>query len=418
MSAEGPLLAALIARIADPKFNLAAYGVAFSFALIVEAPVIMMMSASTALVKDWESFLKLRRFTYLLNGILTALLLLLLIPSIFNFITQTLIGLPSNVSHLTHIAMAILLPWPGAIGYRRFYQGILIRNNLTRRVAYGTVIRLLSVLTTSFSLYLWFDVPGVVVGASALSAGVLMEGIASRLMVNSVLKKLQSYQPDDQRSSAKANEEEELTYGAITRFYYPLALTPMIALGIHPIITFFMGQSRFSIESLAVYPVINSLVFIFRAFGLSYQEVAISLMGSKKEGYPELRKFAWFLGVFVVMMLSLIAFTPLSRIWFAEVSGLSVNLTQFAKLPTQILAIIPGLSVWLSFQRAILVYHRTTPPITWATVIEFSGIVIILFIFINYFNAIGIIAAAMALVLGRIMANAYLIAPYRKALRR
>ena len=45
MATEGPFLAAVIARLADPKYNLAAYGVAFSFALFIEAPGIMMMSA-------------------------------------------------------------------------------------------------------------------------------------------------------------------------------------------------------------------------------------------------------------------------------------------------------------------------------------------------------------------------------------
>ena len=32
MSIEGPYLSALIARLAEPKFNLAAYGIAFSIA--------------------------------------------------------------------------------------------------------------------------------------------------------------------------------------------------------------------------------------------------------------------------------------------------------------------------------------------------------------------------------------------------
>ena len=41
MSIEGPFLSALIARLNEPKYNLAAYGVAFAFALIIEAPVIM-----------------------------------------------------------------------------------------------------------------------------------------------------------------------------------------------------------------------------------------------------------------------------------------------------------------------------------------------------------------------------------------
>jgi progressive ankylosis protein len=400
MSVEGPLLAAIIARLADPKFNLAAYGVAFSFALIVEAPVIMMLSASTALVKDWASFCKLRNFTFILNGTLTLLLLILLIPSIFYFITKTLIGLPQNVADLTHLAMILLIPWPGAIGYRRFYQGILIRNNLTRRVAYGTVVRLLAVVTTSFSLFLIGKLPGVVVGAASLSSGVLMEGIASRFMVHSVLKELKM------RPSKK--DTEPLSYISIAKFYYPLALTPMIALGIQPIITFFMGQSKSSIESLAVFPVISSLVFIFRALGLSYQEVAISLMGEEGEGYIPLRNFTILLGISVVAGLSLIAFTPLSQVWFFQVSGLSKELTQFAKIPTMVFAIMPGLTVLLSFQRALLVYHRKTPPITWATVIEFSGIMAILFVSLKYFDMAGVLAAVFALVVGRFVANAYL----------
>jgi progressive ankylosis protein len=62
MSVEGPFLSALIARLPDPKFNLAAYGVAFSFALVIEAPVIMMLSAATTLVRNRQSYLSLRKF--------------------------------------------------------------------------------------------------------------------------------------------------------------------------------------------------------------------------------------------------------------------------------------------------------------------------------------------------------------------
>ena len=53
-----------------------------------------------------------------------------------------------------HVATAILIPWPAAIGYRRFYQGILVRHGLTRRVAYGTVVRLTSMSVTAPSLAL------------------------------------------------------------------------------------------------------------------------------------------------------------------------------------------------------------------------------------------------------------------------
>ncbi len=100
MSLEGPFLSAIIARLTEPKYNLAAYGVAFSFALLIEAPIIMLMSAATALVKDFYSYRKLFLFTLYLNIIITILMGILVIPQIFFFLTESVIGLPKKISHL------------------------------------------------------------------------------------------------------------------------------------------------------------------------------------------------------------------------------------------------------------------------------------------------------------------------------
>lgn len=402
MSVEGPFLAAVIARLTEPKFNLAAYGVAFSFALIVEAPVIMIMSASTALVKDKRSFIKLRNFTYLLNTVITILMLVGLIPFIFYFITEDLIGLPRNVAELTLLASVILLPWPGTIGYRRFYQGILIRNNLTRRVAYGTITRLFSMAATALLLYFFTEIPGVAVGAAALSAGVTMEAVVSKIMVLRTQKKIMYI------------EGEDISYRKIFDFYLPLALTTTIALGVHPVVTFFVGRARFPIESLAVLPVINSLVFIFRALGLSYQEVGISLLGDDFEGFKKLKQFATILAVTVISLLAIIAFTPISFFWFETVSGLSKQLSEFAILPLKLFIIMAPMTVLISWQRAVLVKSQFTKPITWATIIEVGGIILILYIAISMFDFVGAIAAILALVFGRFGANIYLYFHYKK----
>ncbi len=404
MSVEGPFLSALIARLADPKFNLAAYGVAFALALIVEAPVIMIMSASTALVRDRYSFKKLKQFTYVLNAAITFLMLVLVIPGIFYFITEALIGLPRSVSYLTHIATIIFIPWPAAIGYRRFYQGILIRNNLTRRVAYGTIIRLSTMAITGYVLFAYFDVPGVVIGASALSVAVIAEAIASRLMVAKTLNQL---------SPEVQNEEDKPTFKSIYKFYYPLALMSLLSLGIQPFVTFLVGQSRMAIESLAVLPVVTSFVFIFRAMGLSYQEVIIAKIGDDKSGYIPLRNFALLLGGILSIIIITVAFSPLAEIWFMSVSGLSEALSNFAILPLQIMAIIPSLTVLICFQRSVLVSDKNTGPITIATAIEFIGIVIVMIVSIKIFSFVGAVAATAAFVLGRVAANVYLM-PYIK----
>ncbi len=407
MSVEGPFLASIIARMAEPKFNLAAYGVAFSFALIVEAPVIMLMSASTALVKDYHSFKKLRNFTYFLNGTITLFMLVLLIPAIFEFIAIDLIALPERVEEITYLAFIALLPWPAAIGYRRFYNGILIRNNLTKFITFGTAVRLTTMLTTTILLFAFANLDGAVIASIALSLGVMLEAIISKYFAINILAKI--------KKAHNENEREELTYKEIVQFYYPLAITSILSLGVHPFVTFLIGQSRMSIESLAVLPVINSLVFVFRAVGLSFHEAFIALLGKNGEGYKPLRNFGFVVGSISTIFLFGITTTPFATIWFHNISGLSIELTELSIIPAIIVSILPALTFLISVQRAVLVYVRNTSPLTTATIIEVVIIVIVLFIGITYFNLVGVMAATIAYIIGRLIANVYLTFPYNRA---
>ena len=370
----------------------------------------MIMSASTALVRDRDSYLKLRNFTFTLNGICTLLMILFVIPPVFYFIVQRMIGLPPNVADMTHKACIALLVWPGSIGYRRFYQGLLIRSNLTRRVAYGTIVRLSTMASSALICYFFLHLNGALVGTLSLSLSVTAEAVAVRMMSQHTVKRFLAKDSITQVS-------KRLSYRYITKFYYPLALTSILSLGVHPLVTFFMGQSRMPIESLAVLPVINSLVFMFRSLGLSFQEVGIALLGEQNKNFKILRNFALVLGISVMAGLCLITLTPLSFIWFNKVSGLSLELTNFARFPAQILSVLPGLTVLISFQRAILVKNAKTTAITIATSIEVLTIFTLLFISTVVFNLIGAIAAALAIMTGRLFANGYLFIPCKKVLR-
>ncbi|HEY7698356.1 MAG TPA: MATE family efflux transporter [Vicinamibacteria bacterium] len=400
MSVEGPFLAAVIARLPDPTFNLAAYGVAFSFATLAEAPIIMILSASTALVTDLDSYRRLRNFSFALNLAVTLAILLGLVPPVFDWIAKGLIQLPDSVAELTHRALLLLVPWPAAIGYRRFYQGILIRQDRTRRVAMGTVIRVIGMSGGAIVLFRYFELPGALVGAGALSVGVVLEAIGTRFMAWGVRERIESASP--------RVVSETLTFRRIAEFYFPLALTSVIALGVQPTETFFIGGSRRAIDSLAVLPVITSLTFIFRSIGLSYQEAAIALLDGTRENFRRVSTFAASVGVATTAGLGLIAFTPLAHVWFRDVSGLSPELSQFAILPLRILATMPFFSMQLAYQRAILVFGRATRSVTLSTMIEVATIVLALYLTIHVLDWVGAVAAVSALLAGRIVGNAYM----------
>ncbi len=411
MATEGPTLTAVIARLPSPKLNLAAFGVAFAFALVVEAPVIMMMAASTALVRDRATYFKLRNFTHGLNALITAAMLLILTPPVHRFVTDSLLGLTPEVASRTWLALLFLLPWPGTIGLRRFYQGVLIRNGLTRLVAYGTVVRLFFMVGTTVTLALGTNLEGAAVGAGALSAGVTAEAIASYFLARPVIRRLL-----DGSLGEPLTDNVGLHYGSILTFYTPLALTSFLGLGIQPVVTFFVGHGRAPLESLAVLPVIHALVFVFRAFGLAFQEVAIALLGANLEGHATLRRFAFLLSVGVAGTLALIAWTPLAGLWFHRVSGLSLELTRFAILPLRILCLIPATTVLISYQRALVVHFKKTSHVTWATALEVLGVIAGLVVGIVVLDLPGAVAAAGALMIGRIAANVYLLPPTRRLL--
>lgn len=398
MAFEQPFLIAFIARLNDAKYNLAAFGIAASFAMIIESPIIMLMSASTALVKGRNSYRKLKRFADILNAGVTGVQIILLIPPVFNYIVISLMEVPEEVARIAYIALVIFLPWAASIGYRRFYQGILIRNNLTRRVTYGTMVRLFIIVFSGMLLY-FTGVKGAYMGAGAMSMAVICEAVATRIMVSKTLKDL---------IRREDTENGSLNLKSISKFYFPLALTSLLSLGVHPFVTFFLGRSRMPVESLAVLPVVSSLVFIFRSMGLSYQEVNIALIGKEKQNYRILRNFAIYLGLLVTVMISLLALTPLADLWFINVSGLSKELADLSYLPLKIMILLPALTVLLNFQRSSMIINGTTGPISVATAIELTVIIAVLLACVVFLNLIGVVAASIAFTVGKLLSTLYL----------
>jgi hypothetical protein len=371
--------------------------VATSLAWLIESPIMMLLSAATALVRDRASYLALRRFTASLNALVTLGMIVVAIPPVFRFVGGTLIGLPPEIARLTHLAMIIMIPWPAAIGYRRFYQGILVRHHLTRRVAYGTVLRLVTMSATAALLAFAYELPGAVIGACALLAGVVFEAAASRWMARHVVR--------DLMSNSEVAEGTLLRFAEIAGFYFPLALTSMLSMALGPLVIFGLGRGRAPIESLAVWPVVNSLAFMFRSGGVAFQEVGIALPAS-----PAVRRTATLLGIASTLGLALVAFTPLEKLWFVDVSGLTPTLASFAVWPLRVLALLPALEYLLSIQRARWIVAHRTRAITIATAIEAAGLAAALWFTIFTLDMVGAAGGAIAMIVGRLAANGYLFA--------
>jgi len=409
MAAEGPFLAAVIARLPAPKENLAAFGVATALAWIVESPIIMMLSASNALVRDKIAYRKLRRFSFTLNAAVTVVMAALIVPPVFDAVARGGIGLSPDVAAIAGQAIVFLVFWPAAIGFRRFYQGILIRDHRPHAVTWGTVIRLAAMAVTGLILALVAKLPGASVGAGALGVGVIAEGLASWAMARRSIRALCA-QPDEVCDFGRS-----LTRSYVLNFYAPLALTSFLGFFINPLTSFFLARGKMPLESLAVLPVIVGLAFVFRTAGIAIQEVVIACRGDEGVNRLPLRRFSVRLGLIASLGMAAVVLTPLGSLWYRSVSGLSADLAAFAVLPGILLLFLPFLEALLAFQRGVLVRVHRTAPISFAVAAQLAATTAAYGLGVLALRLTGAVVVGPALTLGYLAGNALLAAAVRRA---
>lgn len=359
MAAELPILSAVVARLAEPEINLAAYGgVVFPVALVIESPIIMLLAASTALCRDQDSYRRLFRFMMGSGAGLTVLHAGVAFTPVFDWIVRGWIQAPESIIEPSRLGLRLMTPWTWAIAHRRFHQGVLIRVGHSRDVGWGTSVRLCSVAAVLAAGYGFGRLPGIAVATLAVSTGVLAEAafIYGRA------------RPCLGRWPHRTRGSKALTMRTFLPFYLPLAMTPFFELLVIPVTTSAISRMPLSLQSLAVWPATHGLIFLFRSVGIAFNEVVISQL-DRPRGAEVLHRFSVWLAGALAFGLFLIACTPAGMGWFRDLSGLKPDLAEFAAKALILAVLLPAISVRNSWYQGNLVHAHQTRGVTESVVL-------------------------------------------------
>lgn len=399
MGVETPALSAVVARLANPEINLAAYGgVVFPLSLIVESPIIMLLAASTALSKDWDSYRKLRRFMMWAGGTLTLLHVLVAFTPLYYFVVEGMLGAPAEIVEPARIGLMIMTPWTWSIAYRRFHQGVLIRFGHSQTVGIGTMVRLTADAAVLAAGYLAGDIPGIVVATGAVAAGVMAEAAYAGLVVRPVIQNELKPAPPVRPS---------LTLKFFLGFYIPLAMTSLITLLANPLGSAALGRMPQALASLAVWPVLTGLVFMLRSLGVAYNEVVVALL-DEPHSVPNLRRYTWILATIASVILFLLAATPLAGLWFVTVSALPPDLAALARSGIWLAIPLPALTVFQSWYQGLMLNDRRTRGITEAVVIYLLTNALVLFAGVVIGEITGLYIGLLGLVIASFVQTIWL----------
>lgn len=391
MAMELPALSAVMARLPDPEINLAAWGgVVFPISLIIEAPIIMLLAASTALSRDSASYRWLRRFAVRTGAALTLLHILIAFTPLFDFVAGTLIGAPQEILEPARLGLKLMTPWTFSIAIRRFNQGALIRFGHARAVSIGTAIRLLADGAVLAAGFLIGSVPGIVVAGVAVSLGVISEAVYSAVRIRPVVK--------DELPRAPI-VEPPLQMRAFLAFYIPLGMTSLLTLLVQPLGSAALSRMPLALASLAVWPVVSGFIFMLRSMGMAFNEVVVALL-DEPGAVASLRRFAMLLAGGTTTLLILLAATPLSGWWFETVSGLSPDLAELARNSVWFALLLPAFNVYQSWYQGILLSVRKTRGITEAIAISLAVSLVVLAVGVSLGTIVGLYVGWTAFSLG------------------
>ena len=370
MTLELVVAAAVIARLPDPEVQLAAWGVVFAIATLIQAPATALLPVSTSLVRDRSSFRRMRLLSANVLFGLSMLHLLIALPPANGWLLEGVLGLPAGVAEAARWPLLLMLPWAFGTGYRRFLHGPMIRFGYGSVVIQGTLIRLgigllLLLGGPLLAPSLGLEVPGAALAAFAIIVAVLSEllftALRSRAVVRRSLGEVEQIDP------------AELALRRFMRLYFPLVMTTWLTMLVQLLVSASLGRMPLPLASLAVWPVVYGFLILWQGPGLAFTEVVIALVDRPNAWRMLLRFTRSLMLVLTLAMVGVVA-SPAYLGWFAWVMGLEGEPLSLARLTLLGLVLVPALRMWASLYQGVLIARSRTGAV-WASVVAFAAVV-------------------------------------------
>lgn len=382
MVLEPSVVNAALSRSRDAVLALAAYGVAYGLAILIESPIIMLLDASVARSIDRQAFASVRRFTIYLGLAVTANGLLISLTPLYSLIVEGLMSIPADVAAWARPTMQVLSFWPFFVAWRRAHQGVLIRTSKTGVITVATIVRLLVLSALLFGgLRLW-------PGRGAFVAGVSMVvSVAAEAALTTWATK-RAPLPEDSAGSS-------FTLSHLWHFYAPLLATSVLAHTARPLVSTGIAAAAQPTESLATWSVIWSFALLIAGPAWSLQQLSTALV-QHQTGLRRVRRFSLLTSLGLTVLLAVVALSPLYDVVLGRAFNLSADLRELGRLPMQVLIVYPLLTGALSLARGVLIRAGYTKTVRAATILAVATLGGTLLLGVARLTMTGVLLAATA----------------------
>lgn len=348
----GNLINSGLARMDNSAVLLAAFALAGSLMQTIISPMHMIRPTVSALTKNRDSYLVVRRFTAMLTGTMALVMGILAWTGVIEWILIRLMEVNRETTESTVIIFKMLIFYPLGLLMKDFFIGVLIRLEMTYLGIFGSIAR---------TLYLFFIIGQVdrlsfltpqILAACIFILAPLVEGLTLFVLI-----RLKAGSIPNRISLSEDPQAPIMQIPEMLRFYGPLAFMAFLNALSKPLINGSLSRLSGDITLLAAFAVgfgvVMNLVFPLR---LLHQ---VSLRYGNEDGKRVLR-FSLFIGLFICTMVFLVGYTPLGMLILGRWIGVEENLITHARILARLLVPLPLIIVLREFTSGLIYDNRET----------------------------------------------------------
>ena len=332
---------------------------------------------------------------------MSLLLALTTLPWIFAIVGEGWLGVSPSLSGTIRSTLAIVILWPLAIGWRRYFQGLLIHGGHSNAVAQAGLVRLLvvgGILAGGFLL----TANGAVVAGMSLVWGVIAEAV----VVTYLARTLGATKPPALVSIPELPQD----LAGVWKFYAPLGGTMVLGWGARAALVGIVARANDGSIALAAWPAAWGLVIVVANSTRMVQQIIIR----NRKLLPDrlLIIFAITVGFMCSVILLSVSGTPISTVAIGWFVGNDNELISRVRPVLLICAVMPLL---ISLQNALQGF-LVSEGRTWG-VNQAAGVGAVVMLGAAYFGTQlgqnGAIAAAIGMIMGASVEIGYLFYSWR-----
>jgi hypothetical protein len=328
LTATNPLLAAALARTADPAVALSGYGVAFALTGVLYAPLLVFQQVAAARLLAARDLAPVRRFALLVGTLLSVLAAAVAFTPMGVWVFETIVGVRDAILDEALEAMMFLWPVPVLTAVRALHQGRLVAGHRTQPIASATALRTVILAAVAFALTA--SGGGAWLGGVAFTVGLFFEaGLVA--MAPAPLPQV------PERSELESPGEDRLLW-----FSGPLMLNVLLWWSTPLIITSVLARTPEPDCSIAAFTVVEAVAWFLTAPVGQMQHASLALVDCR-EAHRRVKVFSAGLALIVTAALAVLALPPIREAILWTGFRLDPSLLEPAGLAFPVAALYPAL---------------------------------------------------------------------------